>query len=297
MNRIMTALLGLSCLCSVSCHGGNTTPGRRYALEGTVVGVDKSGRHATIAHKEIPGYMAAMTMPFSIKDEWALSVLKPGWHVKATLVVADERSWLEDISATEPSVGESGDVVISASPDPVPGVEVPDFRFVNQDGKALHLTQYRGRALVITFIYTRCPLPDYCPRMSRNFSEIHAAILADPALHSVVHLLSISFDPQFDTPEVLRRYGTGYAGRADLEPFRLWEFVTGSAEEVKKAAGFFGVSYSQDSGQIVHSLRTAVIAPDGRLVRIFRGNDWRPREIVAELKALLASGNKPGKAE
>jgi protein SCO1 len=290
MKRILTALLGLSCLISAACQAGKTTPERRYALEGTVVGVDKQGRHATIAHKEVPGYMAAMTMPFSIKDEWALSVLEPGRYVRATLVVADERSWLEEISVTEPSTGGPGDALIAASPDPVPGVEVPDFRFVNQDGRALHLGQYRGQALVITFIYTRCPLPDYCPRMSRNLSEIHAVIMADPSLQSATHLLCISFDPQFDTPEVLRRYGAGYAGRADREPFRRWEFVTGSAEEVKKAAGFFGVSYSQDSGQIVHSLRTALVGPDGKLVRIFRGNDWRPGEIVAELKTLLQRG-------
>ena len=147
---------------------------------------------------------------------------------------------------------------------------------------------------MITFIYTRCPLPDYCPRMSRNFSEIHAAIMKDPSLQSGVHLLSISFDPQFDTPEVLRGYGSGYAGRSSAEPFSRWEFVTGSVEEVKKAADFFGVSYRPDSGQIVHSLRTALVAPGGKLVRIFRGNDWQPGEIVAELRTLFSTSTRGG---
>ncbi len=275
------------CVAAAGCRGGHKES-RRFELNGKVVSVDRQNRRVTIAHREIPGYMAAMTMPFTVKDEWALPILAPGQTVRATLVVDGERSWLEEITITEQSSGTAGKEEVPGSKEPEPGAEVPDFKFIDQDGRPIHISQYRDRALLMTFIYTRCPLPDYCPRMSRNFSEIQAALVKSPQIREKVQLLSISFDPEFDTPQVLRQYGLAYASRASQDPFRYWTFASGSTEETKKSALFFGLSYWRESGQIIHALRTALIGPDGRLVRVYHGNDWTPDEVIAELERLVS---------
>jgi len=280
-------LLILLCVAGAACQGVHKEPRQRFELNGKVVSVDRPNRRVTIVHREIPNYMAAMTMPFAVKDEWALSILSPGQTVTATLVVDGEQSWLEEITVTEQSSGAATAAGVPESPQPEPGVEVPDFQFVDHDGRPIHLFQYRGLILLMTFVYTRCPLPDYCPRMSRNFSEINTALVKIPQLQERVQLLTISFDPEFDTPQVLRQYGAAYAGRASQDPFRHWTFASGSTEEVKKSAHFFGLSYWRESGQIIHSLRTALVGPDGRLVRLYRGNDWTPDEVIAELTRLV----------
>lgn len=239
-------------------------------------------------HGEIPGYMSAMTMPFTVRDSWALTVLKPGQAIRATLVVDRERSWLEGISITESS-DNSGSGNPAAGLEPAIGSEVPDFHLINQNGAPISIRQYRGRTLLLTFIYTRCPLPDYCPRMSRNFAEIHAAILKDPVLKERCRLLSISFDPEFDTPEVLQKYGSSYTLRAAQKPFDRWEFATGAPDQVRKAAAFFGLEFTPDGNRISHTLRTALVGPDGRLLRVYRGNDWSPVEVVDQVRRSLAA--------
>ena len=150
---------------------------------------------------------------------------------------------------------------------------------MNQDNKRIHLGQYRGQNLLLTFIYTRCPLTDYCPRTSANFAAIHNALHSSPSGRST-HLLTISFDTDNDTPSVLREYAARY-----MHPtaFGEWEFATGSPEEIKKITGFFGLSYSRESGQIVHSLVTALIGPDGKVLRIYTGNQWTSNQILDEL--------------
>jgi protein SCO1/2 len=268
-----------------SCQQRPSAPAQRYEIKGKVVSVGKGRTQVTLAHEEIQGYMPAMTMAFSVKDAWAMSVLAPGQLVQAALVVQGGRSWLEEITITQtPSEGAASGGK-EALPQPNPGVEIPDFQLTNQDGKGIHLGQYRGRALLLTFIYTRCPLPDYCPRMSSNFAEIFKAVKGDPLLLSKIHLLTVSFDPEFDKPQVLRSYGTAYAGGA--EAFKQWEFASGSPEEVNKVATFFGLTYWQETGQIIHSLRTALIAPDGKLAQLYCGNDWTPQQVFTQLKRLI----------
>lgn len=278
----MRKVLVVACLVFASCQQRPSAPARRYEIKGKVVSVDKGRTQVTLAHEEIPGYMAAMTMPFSVKDAWAMSVLAPGQLVQAALVVQGDRSWLEEVTITQAPSGEAASGGKETVLQPNPGVEIPDFQLTNQDGKRIHLGQYRGRALLVTFIYTRCPLPDYCPRMSGNFAEIFRAVKGDPLLLSKVHLLSVSFDPEFDKPQVLRSYGMAYAGGA--EAFKQWEFASGSPDEVKKVATFFGLTYWQETGQIIHSLRTALIAPDGKLAQLYLGNDWTPQQVLAQLK-------------
>jgi protein SCO1/2 len=281
------ALVILSILSTAqpACHSRATGPEQRYPIKGTVVSVEKRDSTVTISHEAIPGYMDAMTMPFKLKDERLLNDLAEGDRVQATLVVKGLQSRLEDVVVTREAVDQS-DIGKAQTKtqnwiEPKPGDEVPDFTLVNQDGKRIKLNQYRGRALVLTFIYTRCPLPDYCPLMTNNFSEIEKALKPIPALYSKTHLLSISVDPEYDTPKVLRAYATNHS--AD---FAHWDFLTGAKDDVKRVATYFGMQYWRDGDQVVHSLRTAIIGADGKVVKLYRGNEWKPGEIVTELREL-----------
>jgi len=266
----------------ISCHEQKPLPQQRYDLRGKVVAVDANAGTVTVAHQAILGYMGAMTMSFIVKDQWAFKVLKPGQSITATLVIEGDHSWLEGLVVTEEAKPGIHSLVPPGSvPSPV-GQEVPDPSLVNQDGKRIHLHQYHGKALLLTFIYTRCPLPDYCPLMSRNFAQIAEQVRSDPKLSSSTHLLSISIDPEFDTPAVLRAYGRNYAG--NLHAFDRWEFATGTPQQVRKVAEFFGLRYWTDRGQIVHSLMTALIAPDGKVIQVYPGNDWEPAQVVSDLR-------------
>jgi len=227
-------------------------------------------------------------MPFLVreKDNWVLGVARPGDNINATLVIEGTQSWLENPVITEqptPDASASG-TASDGKPEPKPGDPVPDFSLTNQDSKGIHLNEYRGRALALTFIYTRCPLPDFCPLMSSNFTEVDRELQKTPDAYAKTHLISITIDPDFDTPDVLQRYGRSYTQDTGRTDFDHWEFATGSKDEIKSIAEYFGLRYWNDGSQIIHSLRTAVISPDGKLVKLFRGNDWKPSEIVNELE-------------
>jgi len=267
-----------------ACRQRPIEPEQRYPIKGTVVSVDKHGATVTISHEEIPGYMEAMAMPFKLKDERLLSDMAEGDRVQATLVVAGLKSWLEDVVVTRETVDPSDIRNPQARAEPKPGDEVPDFKLINQDGDHISLHQYHGKTLVVTFIYTRCPLPDYCPLMTDNFSEMQKTLKSGAALYERTHLLSISVDPEYDTPKILREYAVHHS--ADTTQ---WEFATGNKEEVKQAATYFGMQYWRDQDQVVHSLRTAVIGADGKVVRLYHGNEWKPQEIVSELRRQQAS--------
>ena len=170
---------------------------------------------------------------------------------------------------------------------PKPGDEVPDYRLINQDGKPIRLHDYRGKTLVLTFIYTRCPLPEYCTLMSNNFAEVDRQLQERPDLYDRTHLLSISIDPDYDTPKVLRSYGAAHTGRYSDETFSHWEFASGTKDQVKGIAQFFGLRYFSENDQITHGLRTVIVGPDGKVFKVYRGNDWKPDEAVKDLKTLL----------
>ncbi len=285
--RVMSAarwlvLTALVIAGSVSCHRRLENE-QRFDLKGRVVNVDKRGAAVTISHEAITGYMEAMPMPFKLKDPSMLDVMAEGDRVQATLVVAGTRSWLEDLVVTR-EMADQSNISKAEGIEPKPGDEVPDFALVIQNGKRVSFHQYRGRAVLLTFIYTRCPLPDYCPLMTDNFFEIERALESEPALYSKTHLLSISVDPEYDTPKVLREYAATH--QADTSH---WDFAGGSKDEVKRVATFFGMQYWRDGDQVVHSLRTAIIDADGKLVKLYRGNEWKPAEIAAELHNLAVS--------
>jgi protein SCO1 len=286
MNRNRFTIFLLCCAVMMACQSKPAVQGKRYEFKGTVVSIDKANQSATISHEAIKDLMEGMTMPFKLKDAWPLDVMKPGDEIQATLVMTDDSGWLEDVVVVQKTdAPTAGPPEISALPKA--GDAVPDFRFINQDGRRVGLKQYQGKAVLLTFIYTRCPVPAYCALMSSNFAEIERELEKDTALYNSTHLVSISFDPAYDTPKVLRSYGAAQTGKYDRETFNHWEFVTAEAEEVKKVAQFFGLTYVPEKDQIVHSLQTALIAPDGRIAKLYSGNKWKPSDVTSDIRALL----------
>jgi protein SCO1/2 len=283
-------LIGLTVIPS-ACGPRRSANEKRYPIKGKVVAVSPNEHTITIAHEDIVGYMPAMTMPFKIKNEADLQMVKPGDQLTGTLVVDDLASWVEIASIIEggPPLSQNADV----PGEPKPGTAVPDFGLVNQDGKRIHLADYRGKTLLITFVYTRCPQPDQCTLMSNNFTAIDKELKQQPDLYDQTHLLTISFDPDYDTPKVMRSYGASHTGRYSDETFQHWEFATGSKDEVKGIAQFFGLRYyhdtESDDEQVIHSLRTAIVSADGKLLKLYRGNEWKPEEVLSELKALSSA--------
>jgi protein SCO1/2 len=269
----------------VSCTSKPKEPKnvQRYPIEGKVIAVNQPTKEITLQHKDIPGYMKGMTMPFRIRDEWVFNVAHPGDELHGTLAVGADQAYITDVSINQ-SAATSDASSTSQAHHPEIGEAVPDFSFVDQNGRRVHLHQFRGKPLLLTFIYTRCPLPDFCIRMSNNFGQLVRDLKQSaPGVYGRLQLLSISIDPEYDKPAVLLRYGKTYAGAIDSK-FEHWRFISGTTAETRKAADFFGLSYIPGNGQIVHSLRTVLVAPDGKIAAQYPGNEWTPGEVEAELK-------------
>jgi len=239
--------------------------------------------------------MDAMTMSYQIKPASMLSQLSPGDSIAAEVVVVEPGGssnnagpdyWLENVRITS-----HADNVPAASATalhmPAPGEEVPDFSFTNQNSKRISLKQYRGQVLLVTFIYTRCPFPDFCPRMSSNFAEIYKQLAADPAL-ARVHLLTISFDPEHDTPKVLRDYGFSVAHTRAPALFNRWEFAAPRAADLPRIADFFALTVKPEGGVITHNLSTTVIGPDGKVANWYHGGDWQVSDLIKDATGALA---------
>ncbi|MGH9753685.1 MAG: SCO family protein [Blastocatellia bacterium] len=292
-NKLLLYSLLIFGLIVSACSSTSKSPeassaAQRYEVKGKVISADKADHKVTIAHEEIKGYMEAMTMPFTLLDDWVYPELKPGAEIQATLVVDQGRSWLENpvvSNVVDPNLVNKSE---ESGVEPAAGTETPDFTLVNQDGKKIRFKQYRGKALIMTFIYTRCPLPDYCPLMTQNFTAINRELQNNAALRDKTHLLSVTVDPDYDKPKVLREYGARHTG-SDKDGFKRWEFATGSPDQIKSVAQFFGLNYWQEKDQIIHGLRTAIIAPDGKIVKVYRGNDWKPEDVVKDLEKLKLS--------
>jgi len=262
---------------------------RRFELRGQVLAVDPAKKELTIKHEDIRGFMPAMTMPFAVRDERLLQGREAGELITATLVVEENAAYLSDVRRT-------GIAPLAEMPPPAPvhvmaaGDPVPDAAFIDQSGRARRLSDWRGRVIAVTFIYTRCPLPDFCPLMDRHFRDVQSKIVQDAALRERVRLLSVSFDPEYDTPKIL----AAHAARLSADP-AYWTMLTGARDDVDEFASRFGVSIirpptrerSGETGpntEIVHNLRTAVIDSQGRLVTILSGNEWQPSELLAHLR-------------
>ena len=227
--------------------------------------------------------MPGMTMPFTVRNESDMQMLVPNAEVTATLVVDGKHSWLEDLFVVVKQ--DAGTPVATAAVMAKEGDEVPNYTLINQDAKPIRINGYRGKALLLTFIYTRCPDPEFCNLMSDNFAQIERQLGADPELYAKTHLLSITIDPAHDEPKVLRSYGAAHTERYEDETFAHWEFATG--DQVKDIAQYFGLTYFPVNDQIRHGLRTVIVGPDGKVARIYSGNEWKTDEVVEELRKVL----------
>lgn len=260
---------------------------KTYHLRGKIVSTDSAKGEITVAHEAIPGFMEAMTMPYKLKNPGIISDLHAGDVITADLFVsqgADADVYLDHI-----------DVIAEGKPDyrptsiyhvPASGDAVPDFTLRNQDGRTISFRQFRGKELLITFIYTRCPLPNFCPLVTRNFATISNALKQDPAVYKKSHLLCISFDPENDTPARLRSYGAEYIGSDAKDAFAHLEFaVPPNKAEVDKLAKYFdvGLTYGPDSS-ITHTLSTTLIGADGKVIQFYPGNDWTVAQVLADMK-------------
>lgn len=257
---------------------------REYELRGQVVAVDAGRRELTVKHEDIRGFMPAMTMAFAVKDAASMRGREPGELIRATLVVRELSAHLTRIERT--GFAPLADTPHAPAPDILdPGEEVPDVPLIDHDGRERRLSDWRGQVLAVTFIYTRCPLPNFCPLMDRHFAEAQRVIAGDAALRGRVHLVSVSFDPAYDTPKVL----SAHAARVSADAAH-WTFVTGERNEIDRFASRFGVSIIRDdtsAAEIVHSLRTAVVDRNGRLVTILSGNEWTPAELLAQVRKAI----------
>jgi protein SCO1 len=254
---------------------------KRYSGSGLVLEVKRPDRTVVMSHDEIRGYMEPMVMPFQVRDARLLAELKRGDRVRFRLAVGKKGSYLDRLAVESAPPADPADwqsPVISRIL--VPGEPVPDFELTDQNGKRISISQLRGRVIAINFIYTRCPLPDYCPRMTGTFAALSTRFAA--RLERDLVLLSVSFDPQFDTSEVLSRYAKSFG--ADR---RGWHFLTGTKEEIGRVCGFFGMGYWPDEGSIIHNLQTGLIDRDGRLAANVEGNEYSSRQLGDLVASLL----------
>lgn len=281
--RVLCAV-GLALVAS-GC-GPRSTNERTYVLQGQVLSVEGDRLQASIKHEEIKGLMPAMTMPYKMKDAKVLEGVKPGDLINAKLTIVLNDAFLSDVkkvgeaplekpSAEAPAPAPSGLELLK------PGDAVPSVRFVDENGRNRAFSSFKGSTVLITFIYTRCPLPTFCPMMDRHFAAIQKAIESDPSL-SKVHLVSVSFDPLTDTPPVLKKH----ARELGADPAR-WTFLTGDRDTIDRFSARFGVSVSRalnDPRDISHTLRTAIVDPDGKLAKVYVGNEWTPNQVLVDLK-------------
>jgi protein SCO1/2 len=262
-------------------------PAATYPLRGQILAVspEAAGRRAaTVNHEDIPNFMPAMTMAYYVRPPAQLDGFVPG-----DLITADLRFTAKsgDIYLTNLKKTGHHDLPAGAQPLTImdvmnPGDEVPDDPLQDQAGATHRLSDWRGRALAVTFVYTRCPLPDFCPLMDRHFAAVQRAIAGDPRLRDRVHLVSISFDPAHDTPAVIETH----AKARGADP-RTWSYLTGSPAAIAHLTSRFGVSTITDkepAQTLTHNLRTAVVDPKGRLVKILSGNEWTVDQLLADLR-------------
>lgn len=261
--------------------GGACSNQRTYEVRGRVVGFGDDGRTLIVEHGEVPGLMGAMTMPFTVGDTTNLAAVGVRDAVSFTLVLARDSTWLRNLqllpdSALPEHPAGSPDLstgVSQAPPILEVGDPVPDAELTTHADTTLRLRDLEGQSVVLTFIYTRCPMPDFCPLMSQRFATLQ------PLLHErygdAVRLLSVSIDPTYDTPEVLSRYADRYA-----DDLSNWTFATADSAEVHRLARRLGTFYTTSGSEIIHNLSTVLIAPDGTVRKYFRGNDWQPEDVI-----------------
>lgn len=294
VSMALACILAGLCGCHSSSKGGaasNTVASsqKQYSVRGKVIAVDAKGGVISLDTEAIPNFMEAMTMGYTLENPSEASGLHPGDVITAELQITGQGAVLSDIDVLK-----QANLNIKPAAKyhfPSPGEKVPNFKLRNQSDREIHLDQFRGKVLVLTFIYTRCQSSKYCPLMSRDFAKLNQMLAADPKLSAKTHLLSISFDPKYDTPAVLRSYGGAYTGRYTQEKFEHWDFAAPSEAELASVIHWFGVGVTSTDGKILqHSLSTAVVGPDGKIRDWYPTNTWTPNQLLQDVQQILAKG-------
>jgi len=260
---------------------------KQYAMRGMVLEVNPPARTLVVSHEAIPGFMDAMTMPFSVRDDTELRGLSPGAQVDGQLVVRRRHSYLEKIRVREGVadgvVEDQGDRILLPKPSEKVeiGAPVPDFTLTDQSGVRLRLSDLLGRVVAVNFIYTRCPLPDVCPRLSATFAAVQRRFSS--FLVKDLLLLSVTIDPEHDTPAELLKYAKIWNARIEG-----WRFLTGSNGEVQAVAGRFGMNYWPEEGLITHTSMTGVLSREGKLVAVIEGSSYQPKALGDLIEKELA---------
>lgn len=255
-----------------------------FEARGVVRSVPEGGQTIVVRHEEIPGYMPKMTMELNVRDAQEIAGLKRNDEIAFQLVATTNTHWIQNIKRlgkvveTEPEPPSPG---FTVTKELAPGDALPDYEFLAEDGRKIKFSDFRGRVLAFTFIFSRCPLPDFCPRMGNNFAAARELIATNAAASTNWQFLSISFDPEFDSPEVLHNYAKNYRHE---NPDR-WLFVAAPPAVLRTLAPELNLLLTRESGSISHNLRTVVIDPKGNVFKQFDGNRWTPEELAAAILA------------
>ncbi len=261
--------------------------------------VDPAEGEVTVAHEAMPGFMEAMTMPFQIKNKAALTEIQPGDIVTGPMIVNFKQGNIKDYQLVDltptglvappqaepgsgkPMFGGDRPAILQV------GAIVPDFGMTTQTGSSLRLTDLRGKVVVVTFIYTRCPLPDFCPAVDAKFADVARLVRLVPDRADHVALLSVSFDAEHDTPDVLLRHARLRGAKPP------WSYAVANTAELAQVGPLLGLDYAPDREQFSHNLITAVIDPAGRLAHLELGRKWTPAELVHRIIDLIPHANRP----
>jgi protein SCO1/2 len=261
-------------------------PPKRYELVGQVLAVHAERQELAIKHEDIVGYMPGMTMSFPVATKAMMEGRTPGELVKATLEVNGLVGKIVAITHTgEAPLPEKTNTAAMTEGILGIGDAVPDAALIDQANQRRSLSEWKGTPLLMTFIYTRCPLPNFCPAMNRNFASIQKSIAADAALKGRLKLVSITFDPEHDTPAVL----ADFAAKHDSDP-AVWTWLTADRVTTDRVAARFGVSVIREgatAADVMHNLRTALIDADGRIAKIYSGSDWASSTVISDLRGIL----------
>lgn len=282
---VITALLIVSCSEqkreAETAKRDSVATVQSYSVKGTVRELKPDGRTIMIRHEEIPGYMDAMTMPFRVRGTNELAGLKAGDEVSFRLQVTGDSSWIDHVQRTGKTAALDVPTPTPASPTNEPGVfrleSIPDFALTNEFAQPVSLRQFKGQVLAMTFFFTRCPIPEYCPRLAKNFQGAVTKLKATPGGPTNFHFLSISFDP-IDTPPVLRTYARSYGYDSNH-----WSFITGNAEQIQELARGFGVAVKLEGGTYDHGFSTAIFDATGKLQNMWPIGGDMTGQIVSEI--------------
>jgi protein SCO1/2 len=274
-------LLAVIAVCKIKAEPDADQTGiKSFNARGVVRQISDDRRKATIQHEAIPGYMSAMTMEFNVKDTNELSGISPSDQITFKLDVGENESWIEGVRFVAHRIEDVTNntfVFHVPSSELKPGDLLPDCEFIAEDGSTVHFSDFRGKAVAFTFFFSRCPLPDYCQRMSKNFSETRQLLLATANAPANWQLLSISFDPEFDSPQMLSSYADFYRG-ADTN---RWLFAAAPTNTLAHLAPQLDLMIMRDGDNIMsHNLRTVVLDPQGKISRQLDGNQWTPQQLA-----------------